>query len=64
MTSPPSCPDVFRASMSGARSRKDVDGRDKPGHDAARGPADLVTETGAVKHHFAAGVKVQEGIVF
>jgi cob(I)alamin adenosyltransferase len=26
--------------------------------------ADLVTEMGAVKHHFAAGVKAQEGIEF
>jgi cob(I)alamin adenosyltransferase len=26
--------------------------------------ADLVTEMGAVKHHFAAGVKAQKGIEF
>jgi cob(I)alamin adenosyltransferase len=26
--------------------------------------ADLVTEMGSVKHHFAAGVKAQEGIEF
>ncbi len=26
--------------------------------------ADLVTEMGAVKHHFAGGVKAQEGIEF
>ena len=26
--------------------------------------ADLVTEMGAVKHHFAAGVKAQRGIEF
>ena len=26
--------------------------------------ADLVTEMGAVKHHFAAGVKAQQGIEF
>ena len=26
--------------------------------------ADLVTEMGAIKHHFAAGVKAQEGIEF
>jgi cob(I)alamin adenosyltransferase len=26
--------------------------------------ADLVTEMGAVKHHFAAGVKAQEGVEF
>ena len=26
--------------------------------------ADLVTEMGAVKHHFAAGVKTQAGIEF
>ena len=29
----PSCPDLFRASTSGLSDQKDVDGRDKHGHD-------------------------------